>query len=108
MQLSNQGVSSEVVFRRMWVVSYELPGSEDVALFDETESALVLLNDMGAAVWGLIDGARSVSDIIDFVIDVRGEGNERAVVERDVRGFLEDMLARHAIAPLSRIRGPVG
>lgn len=97
MQESYQVVSNGAVFRRIWAVSYELPGSEDVALFDETESALVLLNDMGAAVWGLIDGARSVNDIIEFVVDARGEG-DRALIERDIRVFFQEMLSRHAIA----------
>lgn len=94
-------VVNQAVFRRVWAVSYELPGTEDVALFDEAESALVLLNDIGAAVWSLIDGSRSVSDIIEFVVETRGDQGERAVIERDVRGFLEGMLSRRAIAPLS-------
>jgi len=104
MQISDPLIASDAIFDRIWAVSYQLPGTEDVALFDETESALVLLNDMGAAVWELIDGARSVRDIIEFVIDVRGEGGERALIDRDVRGFLQDMLTRGAIAQ----RGELG
>lgn len=92
-------VSSDAVFRRVWAVSYELPGTEDVALFDETESALVLLNGVGAAVWELLDGARSVDDIVHFVLEVRGNESERSLIERDVLGFLQDMLDRRAIAP---------
>lgn len=93
-------VSSDAVFRRVWAVSYDLPGSEDVALFDDTESALVLLNDVGAAVWGLLDGVRSVDDIVNFVLEVRGDESERSLIERDVLGFLQDMLGRRAIAPV--------
>jgi hypothetical protein len=94
-------ISTATIFRRIWAVSYELPGTEDVALFDETSSALVLLNDVGAAVWELLDGARSVSDIVEFVLEVRGQVEERPSIERDVRAFLQEMLGRKAIARVS-------
>lgn len=91
-------VSSATVFRRAWLVSYELPGTTDVALFDEESSELVLLNDVGAAVWDLLDGQRTVQEIVDFVVDVRQAEPERVQVESDIRAFLATMLERRSVA----------
>jgi Coenzyme PQQ synthesis protein D (PqqD) len=87
----------EAVFRHVWAISYDLPGTEDTALFDETNSALVLINGVGAAIWELIDGKRSVVEIVNFIVDVRGNSDSRGRIERDVTAFLGQMLERGSI-----------
>lgn len=91
-------VVSSAIFRRAWLVSYELPGTHEVALFDEQGSELVLLNEVGAAVWELLDGRRTVQDIVDFIVEVRQAEAERLDVQRDVQAFLAEMLTRRSIA----------
>jgi hypothetical protein len=94
-------VSREAIFRRVWAVSYDLPGTEETALFDETSSSLLLLNDVGAAIWELIDGARSVADLVKLIVEVRGGTAESDAIERDVTQFLAQMLERGSIARVS-------
>ncbi len=58
-----------------------------------------VLNEVGARIWGLVDGSRSVDDIIrsicqEFDVEV-GEA------ERDVIGFLERLLAQGALTRIS-------
>jgi hypothetical protein len=87
----------EAVFRRVWALSYDLPGTEDMALFDETNSSLLLINGVGAAIWELIDGNRSVGEIVNFIVDVHGNSDSRGMIERDVTAFLGQMLERGSI-----------
>jgi hypothetical protein len=91
-------IEPTLVYRRLWAVSYDLPGTEDTALYDEATSGLVLLNDVGAAVWELLDGVRSVADIVQFIVSVRGNPDEEGLIERDVASFLSEMLERRSIA----------
>ena len=54
--------------------------------------ALFTLNDTGAAVWELLDGERTLADVVDVVgrrFDV-----PRAEVEGDVLEFAADLIAR--------------
>jgi hypothetical protein len=95
--IESTGVPTEAIVRRVWAVSYDLPGSEGTALFDEATSGLVLINDVGAAIWELIDGARSVAELVKFIVEVRGNSAELAAIERDVRQFLTEMLRRGSI-----------
>jgi len=62
---------------------------DDLVLLDVQAGSYFALNEVGARVWELCDGQRSFADILDAV------GNEfdapRDVIERDVRGLLEDL-----------------
>ncbi len=59
-------------------------GQAVVVLPDEAE--VNVLNEVGARVWELIDGVRSVESIVDRICEEYDSGREQ--VERDVRELL--------------------
>ena len=55
------------------------------------------LNPVGSRVWDLIDGARTVDDIVDVIV---GEFDvARAVAAEDVRTFIQQLVDRGLAAP---------
>ncbi len=78
-------------------VPKELPRHEigpegETVLFDADGSQLLVLNDIGAGVWLLLDGERGLADIVDEILEVHPA--TRDAVERDVRAFLDDLVER--------------
>ena len=71
--------------RKMAVV-HEVPETGETVVCDVDGGVMLVLNDTGAAVWHLVDGRRSVDDIIAFVASTAGV--HEAAVRRDVVGFL--------------------
>lgn len=65
---------------------------DECIIVDPVGSQATVLNSLGARIWSLIDGKRTVSDIIDGVVaeyDVT-----RVVAESDAREFFESLLDR--------------
>jgi Coenzyme PQQ synthesis protein D (PqqD) len=62
-------------------------GQAVVVLPDEAE--VNVLNEVGARVWELIDGERSVQSIVDQICEEYDMGREQ--VERDVRELLGNL-----------------
>lgn len=62
-------------------------GQAVVVLPDEAE--VNVLNEVGARVWELIDGERSVESIVDQICEEYDMGREQ--VERDVRELLGNL-----------------
>ncbi len=90
-------LKSNTVFRKVWTISHDLPDENQVAFFDEDRSELVLVNELGGAIWGLLDGARSVGEISQLLAsEVKDAPNEEEV-KTLVFAFLEDLSARNAI-----------
>lgn len=58
----------------------------------DLEDELYALNDTGKAVWALLDGERTVDQVVD-ALDA-GFDAPRDEIERDVRGLLEELRAR--------------
>ena len=77
---------------------HEVSETGDVVIFDEAGNQLLLLNEVGAAVWLLVDGQRTVSQIADVILETLSA--ERATVEQDVARFVESLVS-HGVADLA-------
>jgi hypothetical protein len=71
------------------VVVHEVEGSVETVLCDVSGARLLVLNDLGAAVWYLIDGERTLDEIVDVI--VTETGIERARAADDVRAYLASL-----------------
>ena len=65
---------------------HQVHASEQTVLFTRDRSELLLLNDMGAGIWFLINGRRSVEEIVEIVAAYFPDAEDR--VESDVDAFL--------------------
>jgi len=85
----------QLVFRRVWQISHELPDTDETVLFDQERSQLLVLSDSAAAIWYLIDGHRTIEEIVAFL---RGE-QPQCPSETDelVRRFVDQLETRGAI-----------
>lgn len=90
-------LAKEAVLVRAWRVTHELTETGELILFDESASEVVMFNQIGASVWELIDGERSVEDIVNFIVAARARSEEHAQIERDVAAFLAQLLERQSI-----------
>lgn len=85
------------VFVRVWTVAHELADEGKLALFDETESELLVLNSLGAAVWTRLDGERSLGDLAaEIASEVQGAPSQAEVFQA-IKYFLTGLLGRGAI-----------
>ncbi len=83
--------------KKLAALTHEVNETGEVVIFDQTGNQLLLLNDVGAAVWLLVDGARSIDAIVDVIVSSLPA--ERAEVERDVLQFL-GTLSGHGLVRL--------
>ena len=68
----------------------------ELVLLDVNAGSYFALNEVGARVWELCDGSRSFTDILGAVgaeFDAPAD-----VIERDVRGLLEDLASDGLVA----------
>jgi len=70
---------------------------EAVILSMETK-VLRGLNPVGSRIWELIDGQRSVEEIVGVIVKEFDVEPPRA--EEDVRGFLEELLDKGLVTPV--------
>jgi hypothetical protein len=68
-----------------------------VAFFDEAQSELVVVNALGGAIWQLLDGQLTVSDIARLLSEEVAGAPDVTEVEAQVRSFLQLLLDRHAV-----------
>jgi hypothetical protein len=80
--------------QRKPAVLHEVAETGETVLCKIDGARLLVLNDVGAAVWHLIDGRRSLEDITALVIESLPA--DPAIVRRDVAAFL-DTLAEHEL-----------
>ncbi len=83
---------------RKETLTHEVTDSEEVVIYDGNEHGpqLLVLNDIAAGVWLMIDGKRSVDDIAAEIL--KHVEAARETVARDVVGFLEQLEQRKLIA----------
>ena len=83
---------------RKQTLTHEVTDTEEVVIYDGNEDApqLLVLNDIAAGVWLMIDGQRSVEDITAEVLRHVEAAHE--TVTRDVLAFLEQLEQRELIA----------
>jgi hypothetical protein len=81
-------------------LAHEVDETGEVVVFDETGNRLLMLNQVGAAVWLLIDGERTGRDIAALIVEtLGGERVELGRVEHDVRAFV-GTLVEHGVVEL--------
>lgn len=83
--------------KKLAALTHEVSETGEVVIFDQKGNQLLLLNDVGAAVWLLINGARSVDAIVDLIVETLP--SEREQVARDVGAFLGS-LSEHGLVEL--------
>ena len=71
-------------------LKFDSVANQQMLLFPE---ATLILNETGAAIVRLCDGARSVEQIVDGLGE-QFRGVERAILRREVDAFLESIRAR--------------
>jgi hypothetical protein len=74
-------------------LAHEVDETGEVVVFDAEGNRLLMLNQIGAAVWLLIDGVRTNHDIAQMIV-------ETMVVEPGVAGQVEsdvDAFVRHLV-----------
>ena len=89
-------VSDRRVPKRKDTLTHEVTDTDEVVIYDGGGLQLLVLNDIAAGVWLMIDGARSVADITAEILD--HVEAERATVTRDVTAFLGQLEQRELIA----------
>jgi hypothetical protein len=85
-------VNGRDVPRKKPALVHEVAPSDETVVYDEVGRQLIALNATGAAVWYLIDGARSVDNIVGVIVE--SVPAECAMVARDVSSFLSELDAR--------------
>jgi len=78
-----------VFIRRPEVDSNPL-ADQTVLLFQKDTSLAVPVNQSGAAIWEMCDGAHTIDQIVDRVADTYDQ--ERSRIEQDVRTFLDELM----------------
>lgn len=79
--------------------SRTIDGQAVIAISDLAQ--IHILNDVGTRVWNLIDGSRTVSEIVALVRkQLADEGYEgvSSDVDSDIESFLEDMAAKGMVS----------
>lgn len=81
-------------------LAHEVDETGEVVVFDETGNRLLMLNQIGAAVWLLIDGERTGRDIAAVIVETLPEAKlDLGRVEHDVGAFVGS-LVEHGVVEL--------
>ena len=88
--------SGRQVPRRKDTLTHEVTETDEVVIYDGSGPQLLVLNDIAAGVWLMIDGARSVNDITAEILN--HVDAEPARVAEDVMAFLDQLEQRKLIA----------
>jgi hypothetical protein len=89
-------LSDRRVPRRKNTLTHEVTDTDEVVIYDGNTPQLLVLNDMAAGVWLMIDGQRSVGDITAEILS--HVEAEHETVARDVTAFLSQLEERKLIA----------
>lgn len=84
--------------QRKNTLTHEVTDTDEVVIYDGNESSpqLLVLNDIAAGVWLMIDGERTIEDITAEIL--RHVEAEPETVSRDVVTFLDQLAERNLIA----------
>lgn len=84
------------IVRGQRVVFRELSADEGGVLLHLDSGQYHRLNGMGCTIWGILDGARTVTDLVEEVRKVATDAP--ANLMEDIQQFLDGLLARDLIA----------
>ena len=82
--------------QRKDTLTHEVTDTDEVVIYDSNTPQLLVLNDIAAGIWLMIDGTRSIDDITSEIVN--HVEAERATVTRDVVAFLGQLEQRKLIA----------
>lgn len=68
---------------------HELDDGKETVIFDKHGARLLVLNAVGAGVWHLCDGSRTVDDIVTEILAALPADRPR--VQADVEAFLREL-----------------
>ena len=88
--------SDRRVPKRKDTLTHEVTDTDEVVIYDGSGPQLLVLNDIAAGVWLMIDGIRSIDDITAEILNHLEA--KRATVTRDVLTFLDQLEQRKLIA----------
>jgi hypothetical protein len=93
--------SLEARLARRAKLAHEVEETGEVVVFDETGNRLLMLNQVGAAVWLLIDGQRTGRDIAALILNAlpNAADVELGRVEHDVQAFVASLI-EHGVVEL--------
>jgi hypothetical protein len=77
------------------ILTHEVTESDEVVIYDSEDRQLLVLNDLGAGIWLLIDGRRSLADLTKELL--QSVQADPATVEGDVADFVEQLVARKVV-----------
>ena len=80
---------TDLLLRHTEVDRNPLP-DQTVLLFQKDTSLAVPVNQAGAAIWEMCDGAHSLDQIVDKLAETYDQ--ERSRIEQDVRTFLNELM----------------
>ena len=89
-------VSDRRVPRRKDTLTHEVTDTDEVVIYDGNGPQLLVLNDIAAGVWLMIDGKRTIDEITTEILNHLEA--DRATVTRDVLTFLGQLEQRKLIA----------
>ena len=89
-------VSDRRVPRRKNTLTHEVTETDEVVIYDGDGPQLLVLNDIAAGVWLMIDGTRSIGEITAEILS--HVEADRETVTRDVTTFLSQLEQRKLIA----------
>jgi len=89
-------VSDRRVPRRKDTLTHEVTDTDEVVIYDGSGPQLLVLNDIAAGVWLMIDGKRSIDEITAEILN--HVEADRVTVTRDVLTFLGQLEQRKLIA----------
>ncbi len=81
--------ASDLFLRRSEVDSNALP-DQTVLLFQKDTSLAVPINQAGALIWKMCDGAHTLDQMVDELAEIYDQ--ERSRIEADARAFLDELL----------------
>ncbi len=88
-------LSDQRVPRRKNTLTHEVTDTDEVVIYDGNTPTLLVLNDIAAGVWLMIDGKRSIGDITAEILSHLEA--EPETVAHDVAAFLGQLEQRKLI-----------
>ena len=82
--------------KRKETLTHEVTDTDEVVIYDGSGPQLLVLNDIAAGVWLMIDGKRSIDEITAEILN--HVEADRVTVTRDVLTFLGQLEQRKLIA----------
>lgn len=80
----------DAVPAKLDALTHEVGETGDIIVFDAKGNQLLMLNDVGAAVWLLVNGERSVGQIAELIVETLPA--DVGSVEQDVQRFVESLV----------------